>query len=153
MTDLTDYNIDLDEPSSSSGGSKLEEGRYNLDYAGDPEDDEVPGRNGYLGMKILFEIQGTTIIVSALFTLKHNDPKNVEIGRECIKKFAKACGLSGGLKHTNQLINKSVSCELKRNDRGYLEIADNFGNAWQPATTSKPNSEEKDGAVNETVPF
>ena len=152
MTDLTDYNIDLDEEGSSSGGSKLEEGRYNLDYAGS---EIIEGANGWKALKIHFEIQDTTINVTTTFTLKHDtSEKAVEIGAESLRKFAKACGVSGAFKNADdQLINKSVSCELKKNDKGYLDVADNFGNAWQPATTSKPNSEEKDSAVNETVPF
>ena len=111
MTDLTDYNIDLDEEGSSSGGSKLEEGRYNLDYAGS---EIIEGANGWKALKIHFEIQDTTINVTTTFTLKHDtSEKAVEIGAESLRKFAKACGLSGAFKNADeQLINKSVSSKL-----------------------------------------
>lgn len=154
MTDLTDYNIDLDAEGSSSGGGKLKEGRYNLDYAGS---EIIEGANGWVALKLHFEIHDTTINVATTFTLKHDtSEKAVEIGADSLRRFAKACGLSGAFKNADkELMGKSVSCELKHNEKGYLDIADNFGNAWQPATTntSQPNGEEKVEAVDETVPF
>jgi hypothetical protein len=42
-----------------------------------------------------------------------------------------------------QLLGKTLSAELVVNDRGYLEIKDDFGNTFEPATKTKPTKKEQ----------
>ena len=51
--------------------------------------------------------------------------------------LAKAAGISGSLKDTNELNGKTVSCMLKLNDNNYPEIDSKFGSHWQPAEGKK----------------
>tara|TARA_R100000908_G_scaffold24900_1_gene11507 strand:- start:749 stop:1057 length:309 start_codon:yes stop_codon:yes gene_type:complete len=70
--------------------------------------------------------------------------KAVSIGIESLRKIGKACGLTGTLTNPEkQLLGKTLSAELVVNDRGYLEIKDDFGNTFEKVTKAKPSKKEQ----------
>ena len=96
--------------SNGSGGSSLEPGRYTLHYAGS---DMIEGKNNWKALKMLFEVDGTTINVSNTFTMGSDNPKAVDIGQNSLMLFMNAVGLNS-MKNTDQLVGKAVSAELVR---------------------------------------
>lgn len=156
MVDLTQYNggeaFDTAN-ANGSGGSSLEPGRYILHYAGS---DMIEGKNNWKALKMLFEVDGTTINVSNTFTMASDNPKAVDIGQNSLMLFMNAVGLNS-MKNTDQLVGKSVSAELVRAESGYLEIDEQFGKTWQIVgdVKSEPKVEEKadDTDHSENIPF
>ena len=154
--DLTQFNggeaFDIAN-ANGSGGSSLEPGRYTLHYAGS---DMIEGKNNWKALKMLFEVDGTTINVSNTFTMGSGNPKAVDIGQNSLMLFMNAVGLNS-MKNTDQLVGKSVSAELIRGDSGYLEIKEDFGKTWEVVgeAKSKPKAEEKadDTDHSENIPF
>ena len=138
--------------SNGSGGSSLEPGRYILHYAGS---DMIEGKNNWKALKMLFEVDGTTINVSNTFTMESDNPKAVNIGQNSLMLFMNAVGVNS-MKNTDQLIGKAVSAELIRADSGYLEIKEDFGKTWQivGVVKSEPKEEPKpDSSVEDAIPF
>ena len=153
--DLTQFNggeaFDIAN-ANGSGGSSLEPGRYILHYAGS---DMIEGKNNWKALKMLFEVEGTTINVSNTFTMGSDNPKAVDIGQNSLMLFMNAVGVNS-MKNTDQLIGKSVSAELIRADSGYLEIKEDFGKTWQivGVVKSEPKEEPKpDSSVEDAIPF
>ena len=137
---------------NGSGGSSLEPGRYILHYAGS---DMIEGKNNWKALKMLFEVDGTTINVSNTFTMGSDNPKAVDIGQNSLMLFMNAVGVNS-MKNTDQLIGKAVSAELIRADSGYLEIKEDFGKTWQivGVVKSEPKEEPKpDSSVEDAIPF
>jgi len=156
MVDLTQFNDGeaFDTANANgSGGSSLEPGRYTLHYAGS---DMIEGKNNWKALKMLFEVDGTTINVSNTFTMGSDNPKAVDIGQNSLMLFMNAVGLNS-MKNTDQLVGKSVSAELVRAESGYLEIKEDFGKTWQEVgkAKSEPKAEEKadDTDHSENIPF
>ena len=81
MVDLTQFNggeaFDIAN-ANGSGGSSLEPGRYILHYAGS---DIIEGKNNWKALKMLFEVDGTTINVSNTFTMGSDNPKQQTQGK------------------------------------------------------------------------
>lgn len=155
MVDLTQFNggeaFDTANANGSGGGS-LEPGRYILHYAGS---DIVTGKNNWKALKMLFEVDGTTINVDTTFTMEHDSPKAVNIGQNSLMLLMNAMGVNS-MKNADQLIGKSVSAELIRADSGYLEIKEDFGKTWQivGVVKSEPKEEPKpDSSVEDAIPF
>ena len=155
MVDLTQFNggeaFDIAN-ANGSGGSSLEPGRYILHYAGS---DMIEGKNNWKALKMLFEVDGTTINVSNTFTMGSDNDKAVEIGQNSLMLFMNAVGVNS-MQNTDQLIGKSVSAELIRAESGYLEIKEDFGKTWQIVgdVKSKPKEEPKsDSSVEDAIPF
>ena len=153
--DLTQFNggeaFDIAN-ANGSGGSSLEPGRYILHYAGS---DMIEGKNNWKALKMLFEVDGTTINVSNTFTMGSDNPKAVDIGQNSLMLFMNAVGVNS-MKNTDQLIGKAVSAELIRADSGYLEIKEDFGKTWQivGVVKSEPKEEPKpDSSVEDAIPF
>ncbi len=157
MVDLTKYEHNLDVDEASGGGSKIEPGRHNMTCCGE---DEVVGQNGWKAVKLIFEVEGTTINVNTSCTLEHNtSEKAVSIGLEKLRKIGKAAGLTGSLTDTNMLAGKTLSAELVLNEKGYLDIKDDFGNTFQPTVKEEKSSgktkpvEAEESASDEEIPF
>tara|TARA_R100001443_G_scaffold105139_2_gene114068 strand:+ start:476 stop:973 length:498 start_codon:yes stop_codon:yes gene_type:complete len=142
MTDLTQYNggqpLDTNDVESSGGGGSLEPGRYNLHYAGH---EMMANDKGWEGMKIIFEVDGTTINVDSLFTLKHPKDDVVKRGQNSLKLFGNAVGINS-IKSADQFLGKTVSADLIRNEKGYLAIDEQFGGTWG-APLTKEEAKEK----------
>ena len=155
MVDLTQFNggeaFDIAN-ANGSGGSSLEPGRYILHYAGS---DVIEGKNNWKALKMLFEVDGTTINVSNTFTMGSDNPKAIDIGQNSLMLLMNAMGVNS-MKNADQLIGKSVCAELIRADSGYLEIKEDFGRTWQAvgAAKSEPKEEPKsDSSVEDNIPF
>jgi hypothetical protein len=60
-------------------------------------------------------------------------------------KMLNAMGVAS-MKNSDELLGKKVEGELVVGEKGYLEIADNFGNGWKPygSTATKENADPKD---------
>ena len=140
MVDLTKYEHDFDAETASK--PKLAEGRHNMTFVGD---EIVTGNNGWEAVKISFEVEGTTMNVSYTCTMAHDtSEKAVSIGIESLRKIGKACGLTGTLTNPEkQLLGKTLSAELVVNDRGYLEVKDDFGNTFEKVAKAKPTKKEQ----------
>ena len=84
--------------------------------------------------------------------MAHNNDKPVEIGRESLVKMLNAMGVAS-MKNTDELLGKKVEGELVVGEKGYLEIADNFGNGWKPygTTTAKENVDPKEVLPKEEI--
>jgi len=157
MVDLTKYEHNLDVNEASGGGSKVEPGRHNMTFCGS---EIVSGANGWEAIKLLFEIEDSMINVNYACTMKHDtSEKAVSIGLESLRKIGKAAGITGSLTDTDMLAGKTLSAELVLNEKGYLDIKDDFGNTFQPATREeKPNGiskpvEAKQSTSSEEIPF
>tara|TARA_R100000781_G_scaffold52763_1_gene34547 strand:- start:425 stop:892 length:468 start_codon:yes stop_codon:yes gene_type:complete len=155
MVDLTQFNggeaFDIAN-ANGSGGSSLEPGRYILHYAGS---DIIEGKNNWKALKMLFEVDGTTINVSNTFTMGSDNPKAIDIGQNSLMLLMNAMGVNS-MKNADELIGKSVCAELIRADSGYLEIKEDFGRTWQVvgAAKSEPKEEPKsDSSVEDSIPF
>jgi len=138
---------------------ELKPGRYNLEYNSTNEELKS-GKNGWLGMQLNFKIQGTGHFVPHTITVGHDDPKYVKMGAEEMTKLAKAAGINGGIKDTDDLKGTSVSCSVVLNDNGYPETDSKFGNSWKPAEqiTETPKVANKEAPKEESsetdeIPF
>jgi len=155
--DLTEFNNGkpFDTENVSSGGnSSLEPGRHTLHYAGA---DMIEGKNNWKAIKMLFEVDGTTIVISNTFTVGSDNAKAIDIGNNSMLLLMNAMGV-GSLKNTDELVGKSVSAELVRADSGYLEIDEQFGKTWQPVgDTPKEDSSDhpdpKEVLDSDDIPF
>jgi|TARA_X000001388_G_C2229781_1_gene122682 hypothetical protein len=160
MTDLTQYNggqpLDTNDVESSGGGGSLEPGRYNLHYAGH---EMMANDKGWEGMKIIFEVDGTTINVNSLFTLKHPKEDVVVRGTTSLKLFGNAAGINS-IKSADQFLGKTVSADLIRGEKGYLEIDEQYGRTWgMPLSKEEAKEEVKkeakddDSEISDAIPF
>ena len=132
--DLTQFGMDKFEAGAeNSGGEKVKPGRYNLTYSGS---DVIEGANGWKALKIMFDVDGEIISVNKAFTMAHNtSTKTVEIGKQSLSLMLNAMGVTS-MKNTDELLGKTVNVMLTPNERGYLEVADDFGRSWQVASES-----------------
>jgi hypothetical protein len=112
--------------------TEIKPGRYNLEYVNTNEELKS-GKNGWMGMQLNFKVQGTGVFAPLTVTVAHDNPKNVNWGREELAKLAKAAGIEGGIKDTDDFKGTVVSVSLKLNENGYPEIDSKFGNSWKPA--------------------
>jgi hypothetical protein len=127
MADLSKhFEGGLKEPTDDR--PQIEEGRYNLVYS---HTEHKPYKNGGSGLKLHFKVEDTNITVGALFTVEGSD-KAKEVAEKSLYLLAKAAGIDN-FSDTDLLAGRSVSCDLKRNDNGYLEIDDNYGSNWEAA--------------------
>ena len=149
--DLTEFGLDnIEAAGSSGGGERVKPGRYNLEYAGS---EELQNDKGWKALKIHFDVEGEIIKVSHAFTMVNpNSAKQVEIGKQSFMKMLNAMGVSS-IKNSDELLGKKVEGELVVGDKGYLEIADNFGNGWKPygSTTAKENVDPKEVLPKEEI--
>jgi len=160
MTDLTQYNggkpLDTNDVESSGGGGSLEPGRYNLHYAGH---EMMANAEGWEGMKIIFEVDGTTINVDNLFTLKHPREDIVKRGLNSLKLFGNAMDINS-IKSPDQFLGKSVSADLIRNKKGYLAIDEKYGATWGVPMSKdavkeevKKEAKDDDSEISDAIPF
>ena len=127
MADLSKhFEGGLKEPTDDR--TQIEEGRYNLVYS---HTEHKPYKNGGSGLKLHFKVEDTNITVGALFTVEGSE-KAKEVAEKSLYLLAKAAGIDN-FSDTDLLAGRSVSCDLKRNDNGYLEIDDNYGSNWEAA--------------------
>ena len=127
MADLSKhFEGGLKEPTDDR--PQIEEGRYNLVYS---HTESKPYKNGGSGLKLHFKVEDTNITVGALFTVEGSE-KAKEVAEKSLYLLAKAAGIDN-FSDTDLLAGRSVSCDLKRNDNGYLEIDDNYGSNWEAA--------------------
>ena len=127
MADLSKhFEGGLKEPTDDR--PQLEEGRYNLIYS---HTEHKPYQNGGSGLKLHFKVEDTNITVGALFTVEGSE-KAKQVAEKSLYLLAKAAGIDN-FSDTDLLAGRTVSCDLKRNDNGYLEIADNYGSNWEAA--------------------
>jgi len=157
MVDLTKYEHNLDVDEVSGGGSKIEPGRHNMTYCGS---EIVSGANGWEAIKLLFEIEDSMINVGYACTMKHDtSEKAIGIGIESLRKIGKAAGIAGSLTDTDMLAGKTLSAELVLNEKGYLDIKDDFGNTFQPTVKEEKSSgktkpvEAEESTSDEEIPF
>ena len=142
MADLSNYfEGGLKEP---SGPTQVEPGRYNLQYS---HTEHVKNDKGWEGLKLHFKVEDTNITVGCLFTDVGSD-KAKEVAEKSLYLLAKAAGIDN-LSDTDLLAGRTVSCELERNDNGYLEIADGYGSNWDVAILPGVNVEKKSEAPKE----
>lgn len=127
MADLSKhFEGGLKEPTDDR--PQLEEGRYNLIYS---HTEHLPYQNGGSGLKLHFKVEDTNITVGALFTVEGSE-KAKQVAEKSLYLLAKAAGIDN-FSDTDLLAGRTVSCDLKRNDNGYLEIDDNYGSNWEAA--------------------
>tara|TARA_B100000963_G_scaffold327915_1_gene316046 strand:- start:1205 stop:1669 length:465 start_codon:yes stop_codon:yes gene_type:complete len=127
MADLSKhFEGGLKEPTDDR--PQLEEGRYNLIYS---HTEHKPYQNGGSGLKLHFKVEDTNITVGALFTVEGSE-KAKQVAEKSLYLLAKAAGIDN-FSDTDLLAGRTVSCDLKRNDNGYLEIDDNYGSNWEAA--------------------
>lgn len=127
MADLSKhFEGGLKEPTDDK--PQLEEGRYNLIYS---HTEHLPYQNGGSGLKLHFKVEDTNITVGALFTVEGSE-KAKQVAEKSLYLLAKAAGIDN-FSDTDLLAGRTVSCDLKRNDNGYLEIDDNYGSNWEAA--------------------
>jgi hypothetical protein len=136
--DITDY---FGEVQTEQQKVDIKPGRYNLEYT-HTDDEPRMGKNGWMGIRLNFKIQGTETFVTHTITIQHDDPKNVNWGREELMKMAKAAGIEGSIKDTDELRGKVISCSIKLNDNGYPETDSKFGNSWKPAEEVKATTKK-----------
>ena len=127
MADLSKhFEGGLKEPTDDR--PQLEEGRYNLIYS---HTEHKPYQKGGSGLKLHFKVEDTNITVGALFTVEGSE-KAKQVAEKSLYLLAKAAGIDN-FSDTDLLAGRTVSCDLKRNDNGYLEIDDNYGSNWEAA--------------------
>ena len=124
---------------------QLEEGRYNLIYS---HTEHKPYQNGGSGLKLHFKVEDTNITVGALFTVEGSE-KAKQVAEKSLYLLAKAAGIDN-FSDTDLLAGRTVSCDLKRNDNGYLEINDNYGSNWEEAILPGGGKEEPKVAETKT---
>ncbi|BAQ90373.1 hypothetical protein [uncultured Mediterranean phage uvMED] len=142
---LAEFGMDKFEAGaeSSGGGARVKPGRYDLQYS---HSEKKMNEKGWQGLILHFDVVGEAIRVSKSFAMVNPvSEKNVEIGQQSLSLMLNAMGV-GSLKDTDQLAGKRVEAELVVNERGYLEINDNFGKTWMPAgtTTASENLNPKE---------
>ncbi len=125
--------------------TEIKPGRYDLEYVNTNEELRS-GQNGWMGMQLNFRIAGTGLQTGFTVTVAHDNPKYVGFGMKEMAGLAKAAGITGTLKDTNELNGKTVSCMLKLNDNNYPEIDSKFGSHWQPAKGVNHESFKQDAA-------
>ena len=135
--DLTEFGLDKNlAAGNSGGGERIKPGRYNFEYAGS---EELQNDKGWKALKIHFDVEGEIIKVSHAFTMVNpNSAKQVEIGKQSFMKMLNAMGVAS-IKNSDELLGKKVEGELVVGEKGYLEIADNFGNGWKAYGSTKAN--------------
>ena len=116
--------------------TEIKPGRYDLEYV-NTNDELRSGQNGWMGMQLNFRIAGTGLQTGFTVTVAHDNPKYVGFGVKEMACLAKAAGITGSLRNTDELKGKTVSCMLKLNERNYPEIDSKFGSHWQPAQGKK----------------
>lgn len=150
--DLSNYDIEVN---GSLEQDVLKPGRYNVSYV---SAEEITGKNGWVAIKMLFSVEGQNAFVPCTFTVGHNNPKVVDVGKQSLAMLANAAGLTQ-LKDTDDLKGQTVSVEVAHNDNGYAEINDNYGKSWQAvekkvaAKKVKPESQKPDSDTEEDIPF
>ena len=127
--DISSY---LGEVEVAQEQTEVKPGRYNLEYV-NTNDELKAGKNNWVGMQINFKIQNTGVFAPFTVTLAHDNPTNVGYGIKDMGLLAKAAGLTGSIKNTDDLKGKVVSCMLKLNDNGYPEVDSKFGSHWKEA--------------------
>ena len=146
--DLSEYDLSV----KALENEALEPGRYNVSYV---SAEEVSNGDGWVAVKILFSVEGTTQFVPCTFTVACKNPKAVEIGQQSLALLANAAGLTQ-LKDTEELKDKPVSVEIINNEGGYPEVNDNFGKNWKAvekkAVAKKVKPKVEDDADDE-IPF
>jgi hypothetical protein len=130
----------------------LQPGIYNMSYV---KAEEIEGKNNYLGVKMYFQIDGTSHMVAGLFGVRSNDQKVVDRGKQSLAMLCNAAGLTE-LKNTDDLKGKVVSCKVKHNEKGYPEIDDSFGRNWKKVEVQE-KPQKKKSTVSESdddeIPF
>ena len=131
--DLSNFNVD----SVGEGRGQIEPGRHVLHWQGE-EEALVEGRNGWRGCKMYFEVGDSGIRINHTFTVGHDNPKYVDSGVKSMLLMSQAMGFSSPPTDTEtQMIGKSVSAELVKDENGYLKINEDWGKTWQ-STDAKP---------------
>ena len=172
--------FDFDTPEASSGGGKLEAGRYNvtaLRVAGlDDRADEngiVEGKNGWKALKLIFAVDNTGITLDATFTTDYD--RTIEDGdkRAYLLDYGKssyralASAADADLADTDDLMGKTVSVLCNHDDAGYLKIdAGRKGENWDRKSRDAKNidsdedeereaiqSEDSEGIDDDNIPF
>ena len=144
MADLSKhFEGGLKEPTDNR--PQLEDGRYNLVYS---HTEHKPYQNGGSGLKLHFKVEDTNITVGALFTVEGSE-KAKEVAEKSLYLLAKAAGIDN-FSDTDLLAGRIVSCELVRNENGYLEINDNYGSNWEEAILPGVGKEEPKVAETKT---
>ena len=119
--DITDY---FGEVQTEQQKVDIKPGRYNLEYT-HTDDEPRMGKNGWMGIRLNFKIQGTETFVTHTITIQHDDPKNVNWGREELMKMAKAAGIEGSIKDTDELHFNNFQTYMKRlYDRSFDTVDD-----------------------------
>ena len=142
MTDISDF---FGEMNPSEGGSNnsnevVKPGRYDLKFIGTVGDGTpIAGQNGWLGLQLMFQIQGSQGYASHTVTLKHDDPKKIDWGKQDMLKMSMAMGIEGNWTNTDELKGKVASCMVVV-DGDRNKVDSKFGSHWQPA---KGAAEEK----------
>jgi predicted 3-demethylubiquinone-9 3-methyltransferase (glyoxalase superfamily) len=145
--DLSNYEVDNVVVGDSE---QLAPGRYNVSYV---SAEEIQGKNGWVAAKILFSVEGEQgKFVNCTFTLAHNKDSAVNIGKTSLMMLAKAAGLTN-LTNTDDLKGKTVSVEVKHNEKGYAEIADDYGKSWQAVETKKVAPQKTEVGKTSDIPF
>jgi len=128
--DLEEY---YDGVEISSEDEQIEPGQYMMQYQ---DETQLENNNGWVGIKILFQILGPKHkgrLVSGLFTVANaNSSKSVEIGKTELSALASACGLTS-LKNTEDFRGKPFNGMVKLNDKNYAELDSNFGKGFSKA--------------------
>ena len=149
--DLSNYDLEVD---TSMEKDVLAPGKYNVSYV---SAEEITGKNGWVAVKMLFAVEGKSAFVPCTFTVASNNPKAVDVGKQSLAMLANAAGLTQ-LKDTDDLKGKTVSVEVKHNERGYPEIDDNYGKNWQAvekkvsATKVEPKKADEEEDTSD-IPF
>lgn len=118
--DISDF--DIGEPTDEFG---LKEGRYNMTYY---ESMEIENNDGWKGIRITFKVLPSNQFASATFTVRHNNPKAVEMGTNSLRSLFFAAGLDS-VKNTDELEGIVVSAPVKHNREGYPEVKVNIYNS------------------------
>ena len=118
--DISDF--DIGEPTDEFG---LKEGRYNMTYY---ESMEIENNDGWKGIRITFKVLPSNQFASATFTVRHNNPKAVEMGTNSLRSLFFAAGLDS-VKNTDELEGIVISAPVKHNANGYPEVSVNIYNS------------------------
>jgi hypothetical protein len=142
---LAEFGMDKFEvgTESSGGGARVKPGRHDLAYS---HSEMKVNESGWQGLVLHFDVVGEAIRVNNLFAMVNpKSEKNVEIGQQSLSLMLNAMGV-GSMKDTDELAGKRVEAELVVNERGYLEINEDYGNTWKPAgtTTASENLNPKE---------
>ena len=135
----------------------IEPGTYVLQYQSETE---MRNENGWVGIKILFQILGPKHegrLVSGLFTVANaNNPKAVEIGKTELSALANAVGLTN-LTNTEDFRGKRFKGVIKNNDNNYPELDSNFGKNFSKddtVTEAAPKVATKESSFeDDEIPF